>query len=251
MKTFKALGEDLSDLAKGARKVAGEVKKSALEKTAEAVGYVKEEGGVSGVASKTFRRTAGAVGTAAGHVGKAGKATYDTIADAFRGPETTEEIGKCPESITGVIAEMYNETIADFSRNYQGSKIDPNAVSEKFEKAAKQGTGVVDGVWGKIREGKDAVSKALSRYIPSEEDYIARVGNQEYQIGKNVYTKQELKKVQRYVASVGKALPRSYKGRREILAKVAGEGIRSKKELREKEPELYMTIQKYITKKRR
>ena len=247
----KALGKDLSDAAGKVKETAGELKESALETTAEAVGYVKKEGGLTGLASKLVSKTAGALGSAAGHVGKVVKAGFDTVKDGKieSEPVTTEDIGKEPESIAGKVAGFYHALTAEFKQHYNESEIDPDAVSKKFEEAAKHGTGALDSLYNKIRAGKDRVSQELCKYVPSEEDYVVKVGKNQYKIGRTtVFTKPEIEKVKDYVACVAEALPRNYKGKGKVLAKVAKHGIRSNEELKEKQPKLYKTIQKHIVK---
>ena len=97
-----------------------------------------------------------------------------------------------------------------------------------------------------IKDGKDAVSKTLSGYLPSEEDYNFKLGTRKFEIGREIRTKPGIEEVKAYVKLLDESLPKNYKVRNRMLGLVALRGIRDNEEFMEKEPTVYVNLIRYI-----
>lgn len=242
----EALKHDFSEIAEEAGKkikqTAHEVKEGASLRFAESVGHVRNEG-LGNIVSKAVKRAAAATGKAVGYVERTGEAAYKAVVSTKKKPgEPTQENGNVAERATS----LYQRIKTEFDKRYSASAISPEKVAAKFEEAAKYGIGVVGELYQKLREGTDRASKEFCKYIPTDADYLVGIGRNKVQISRAMLTKPQIESVRDYLTKVSESLPQNCRGRNQILTAIAEQGIRSHREFKEKAPDVYTDVKRYL-----
>jgi len=209
---------------------------------------VRKSGGLTAVGKGVAKDLVCDIGTLVGHAGKHAHAGYQSatihdedIDDGIAGEKARR--GLNPNYIDVQVEAAFDAFRLRYNKHLADSPLDPQDVSEMFERTARKGYGVLQALWSKIKSAKDAFSKELEPYIPSPEDYVVELSTRSISISEDLfYTKQEVTKVREFLVDVDDALPANFRNRNGILQTVADKGIISMDDMKEKTPSSYDQI---------
>jgi hypothetical protein len=246
---LKELGQSVVDDIKGAARavgdrlseIASDAGDSAAHKTAELSHYVRSKGGIGAMVNDIFTQTAGYAGRAAGTVARGAKAGVKAIDDVLKEPGVSE-----PATVEQTAGQVWDMLKQRYQANYSASTIDPEVISQTFQKAAGAGAEFMQSFYAKIRAGTDRVSKQFTKEIPESADYQLTLGSRTYTIGRTLYTKSAIKKARDYLTRLDGTIPTNLKGRQDLFTLIAAEGIGSEHDFRTKLPDTYKALERYF-----